>query len=1079
MTSDVLHLSNPTGIRFINRTAERELLEEALHQARDGHGSTWLVEGLEGVGKTRLARWLAERARESGFRVLWTSCLKEVIDPLFPWRQIFRKNIVEPMPPRQLRDLLLAGERPPPVIIVEAATTDAFHNAVRDVVGKLPALFVSRDPPDSIRAKHPDIPEGTRMLWLSKVEGKESVPPGELDVVGERLEKYLKANHDSIVVLDGLEYLIDLNSFPSVLLLLELVRDIAHSQGGSIILNVNPSTLEPRNRSRVESLGIVVSHYTEGGTGKVELALPETPAEVMIRYMEALEAESAKNPSLLVIDDIHWADPLSLRVFQFLARNMRTNRVLILATRRTEDEQIAEGKSGTLHGDLVESMESEGLLKTLSMQGLSEEDALQLLENVIGATLVDTGNSQELREFVQRTEGNPFFLVATARALTREGYIRKDGAHAVLALPHFQGVNLPMPESLRKAEQLCLSLLTREQREVVDMASLIGREFDSTALSAVLERPLLELESQLDSLSTTRCCLHKLPEEKDGWEFTHPVTWETVLSEVSKEFVQVHSRRIANWWADHRSAETETIARLYHQAREPSPGIRFVKEAAELALRKGHTGTVVRYFEWIQELMELAGKDMDERVQEGIRLSEKVYNTFGPSHELKHMLGDMLKLSPSESLKWRVQVCLVPCLINLDLPEAKQLHAQLDKEFFACLEGLDVNLQDPKSISEKTEGRLYPGLLAWHEANDSEILATEGKWEASLEAAREALGLLRTHSVSPHQKVLPKDITHIALPSREAPSSKDGIEQSEGYPFLRVRSLYFAAWSLMRLDRMLEAQDSLQQAREILERSDFSILRAMITEREGLIATMNGNISLAMRAYEWAIEANRKAGAVPSLVVCLTSLSECYIEQGDMANARRTLKEATNMTERFALPGLMPLIRLCEGKASLREGKWQEAQEFLGKAIEQMEDMSHNERRTSASLYFGEALFGGGDPQRAMLFCEPLLQFPNTLSGYERPRLYRFEARCLEAAGDFAGARASLEHALEIAMSNDNILEEARVQAALGTWEGAHGDGERAKEHNEAARELFDKCGISVRARDMIVSAEHSESRHG
>jgi tetratricopeptide (TPR) repeat protein len=1079
MTADLIQLSHPSGISFVNRTAERALLEEALRQAKDGRGTTWLLDGPEGIGKTRLLRWLAEKGREAGFRILWTSCLKEVIDPLFPWRQIFRKNLVEPMAPRPLRDLLRGSERPPPFIIVEATSTEEFHKAVHDVVGRQPSLFVSRDPPDSIRGRHPDISPATEMLWLTKVEGTESVAPGELDVLGERLEKYLKANRDAIVVLDGLEYLVDLNTFPSVLLLLELVRDIAHSQSGSLILNVNPTTLEPRNRSRLESLGMVVTHVTEGGTGNVELTLPESPAEVMIRYMEALERESSKSPCLVVIDDIHWADPLSLRVFQFLARNMRTHRVLIVATRRVEEEQIEEEKAGSLLSGLIDSMEGEGLLKVISMQGLNDEEALQILESTIGATLVDTGNSEELREFLERTEGNPFFVVATARALTREGYIRREGTHAILALPHFQGVRLPLPESLRKAEQLCLSHLKKEQREIIDVAAIIGREVDLAALAAVLEMPEPELRTALENLCTTRCCLRKLPNKEDTWEFTHPATWETVLSEISRDQLRIRSKRIADWWSDNRPSDIETIARLYYQAKEASPGIRYTKEAAEVSLRNGHIGTVVRYFEWIQELMELSGREKPERVEEGMRLAEELYNTYGPCHELSHMLEDLLKLNPPDEWKWRVQVCLVSCLVPLNLPEAKRLHAQLDKEFYACLDGLDVSLQDPKSIAEKTEGKLDPEILAWQESNDAHVLALEGSWEASLEASREALSLLGSYPATPRQGGLPRDLTRIAgtPASIEAASTRDARERQDSYPCLKVRALYYSAWSLMRLDRVLEAQDALRQARQIMEMSDFSVMRAMITEREGLLAIMNGNVSLAIRSYESAMDIYRKVGSVVPLVLCLTSLSECFIEQGEIVKARRSLREATTLTERFALPDLMPLIRLCDGKASLREGRWKDAQMSLGKSIEEMEDKSFSERKTSASLYFAEALLGAGNPQHALIYCEPILQVPTSLSGYERPRLYRFEARCLEAADDIIGARASLEHALEIAMSNDNILEEARVQAALGAWEAAHGSSERANEHREAARELFDKCGISTNARGNVVVTERLDNK--
>ena len=57
-------------MRFVGRARELEQLERALEAARAGHGSTALLAGEAGIGKTRLATELSDRARTAGFDVL-------------------------------------------------------------------------------------------------------------------------------------------------------------------------------------------------------------------------------------------------------------------------------------------------------------------------------------------------------------------------------------------------------------------------------------------------------------------------------------------------------------------------------------------------------------------------------------------------------------------------------------------------------------------------------------------------------------------------------------------------------------------------------------------------------------------------------------------------------------------------------------------------------------------------------------------------------------------------------------------------------------------------------------------------
>jgi class 3 adenylate cyclase/DNA-binding NarL/FixJ family response regulator len=80
----------PAGV-FVGRQAEMAHLTKALESARQGRGQVVLLAGSSGMGKTRLAQQLAERAEAEGALVLWGRCLEEPgAPPYWPWRQLIR-----------------------------------------------------------------------------------------------------------------------------------------------------------------------------------------------------------------------------------------------------------------------------------------------------------------------------------------------------------------------------------------------------------------------------------------------------------------------------------------------------------------------------------------------------------------------------------------------------------------------------------------------------------------------------------------------------------------------------------------------------------------------------------------------------------------------------------------------------------------------------------------------------------------------------------------------------------------------------------------------------------------------------
>src|SRR5262245_48269466 len=170
---------------------------------------------------------------------------------------------------------------------------------------------------------------------------------------------------------------------------------------------------------------------TEMGAGAADIAqvMPEVGVRLALQPPAAgLDTEQARfrffdslttffltaarrQPLVLIVDDLHWADTPSLLLLQFVAREIAGAPVLIVGAYR----DLALGRAHPLSQAIGELVRTPGS-QSLQLQGLSEADVAQVLAHsrlTPSATLVTAIH--------QRTEGNPFFLTEVVQLLEAEG----------------------------------------------------------------------------------------------------------------------------------------------------------------------------------------------------------------------------------------------------------------------------------------------------------------------------------------------------------------------------------------------------------------------------------------------------------------------------------------------------------------------------------------------------------------------------------------------------------------------------------------------------------------------------------
>ena len=243
-----------------------------------------------------------------------------------------------------------------------------------------------------------------------------------------------------------------------------------------------------------------------------ELAAADLPApmdearRLFESITQLIRSLAMAQPVLVVLEDVHWADEMTVRLAAFLGRRIAGDRVLVAMTAREEEL----GEADALRRALAE-LRGAGHIAELALAQLSRPDTARLV-----GCLTPAGTDSQVVASVEEhawaaSAGNPFVVVETVRAL-REG----------LTLP--TGPSGSLPPRVREVIAERVERVSDRGRQLLSVAAVIGRAFDFAWLqraSGLTEHAAAEGVEEL----VRRRLLHAV---SDGFDVTHDRIRETV-----------------------------------------------------------------------------------------------------------------------------------------------------------------------------------------------------------------------------------------------------------------------------------------------------------------------------------------------------------------------------------------------------------------------------------------------------------------------------------------------------------------------------------------------------------------------
>jgi class 3 adenylate cyclase/tetratricopeptide (TPR) repeat protein len=274
-------------------------------------------------------------------------------------------------------------------------------------------------------------------------------------------------------------------------------------------------------------------------------------SESFSAWRRFIDAIAATRPLVLVVEDLHWADPALLQFLEFLVDRPTMVDLLVVATARGELSERHPGWGGGLRNAV-----------TIPLAPLTDEEMARLVAALAGRSVLPAEVQALLLE---RASGNPLYAEELVRLLSDRGLLLRDGG--------IPGANLPLPATLQALIAARLDALTPQRKALLQDAAVVGRVFWSGALAAMGgldEGAVRSALRELQRKELIRAVGASSVEHQAEYSFWHALVRDVAYAQIPRAGRASRHRAAAEWMSDlagDRVADrAELIAHHYMQA---------------------------------------------------------------------------------------------------------------------------------------------------------------------------------------------------------------------------------------------------------------------------------------------------------------------------------------------------------------------------------------------------------------------------------------------------------------------------------------------------------------------------------
>ena len=320
--------------------------------------------------------------------------------------------------------------------------------------------------------------------------------------------------------------------------------------------------------------------------------------QTLMRLRDFFVTIAREKPLLLILEDLHWSDALSLELIMSLMDELVTTPLMLLCVYRPSQETEIEPRLRQLPG--IAERKCVDRYTEINLKQLSTLESRQLVETLLA---IDNLPESVKEMILKRSEGNPFFIEEVIRSLLDRDLIYREGERWKARR---EIIDLNVPDTIQSVILARVDRLESEAKYVLQCASVIGRLFKYRLLEH-LSRQERNLDRYLNEFEERDLVYEERAIPELEYAFKHALTQETtyqgILEQRRQQFHHQVAQGIEALYRERTEEYYEELAYHYGRSRNQEKTLEYLIKSADKAARRYDNTTAIEYYTQAIELL--------------------------------------------------------------------------------------------------------------------------------------------------------------------------------------------------------------------------------------------------------------------------------------------------------------------------------------------------------------------------------------------------------------------------------------------------------------------------------------------
>ena len=694
----------------------------------------------------------------------------------------------------------------------------------------------------------------------------------------------------------------------------------------------------------------------------------------------ALISRKENRPIVLVIEDINFADEMTLKVVPFIARSLKDESVLLIVTSEPEHpENLSE-----------HSLSREAPCVNIELSPLSEAETAEMVEQMLGTD----HPLPQLTEWVyDHAGGNPLLIEESLSAAVSGKAATNGDGQWLVDIDRLEKIKAS--QSVTGIVDSWLARLDEKELGLLRKASILGDTFDLDLLQKLAEVRPEELFALLNTLENENI-LVPTPENSARLIFSHKWVRDIIYSGIEEEKrVGLHGRAVGILESDYPDRGEVTDVLAYHASRANlvDESVKYCTLAAKKAVKVQALKTALHYYQWALDvlpqgsnhqrpvILEAVGdlyrtlEQYDEALNAynqvisfssaSVRISLKIGQAQvrkGNKEEALSIFKSAIKAIPEDKDTDRVTVLAELALTYLSISEYGKAEDYANQALSTA-----EQIGDKHGLSN-----IYHilGLIKSSRENFDEAIEYNLKSLQIKVELGDARGMASSHNnlgiLYWHKRMYDKAIESYAQSLQIMEKVGDIAGVARAHNNIGLVEMKKGSWD--------DAAAHLRESLEVFERLNDRRVLGHLYLNMGAITEEQGRWSEALSLYEKGTRVFEQTGQQSNLAICLRDAGNLHLRMGNMEEAESRLRRALILAEKLGEPLAQASALLDLGYLHKEAFQWKRALNCLNRSLEINEARGVTEKLPVIKSLLAEVYTAKGDMQNARKFAEEALQ---------------------------------------------------------------------------------------------------------